>query len=468
LKTLNYMRRLIGTLILLVMVSSCDDKLDVKPTQSISQDAALSTENDVLVTLIGAYDGLQAATTYGGDFMVMSELIGNSEDILFTGTFAGLSDIWKMQMVPTNSNATGTWTAAYNAINRCNNVLSATDKIILDDTRDRVEGEARFIRAAMYFELVRFFAKTWDDGDNTTNPGVPLVLEPTKSVTEADYKARNSVAEVYQQVITDLTEAESLLPLENSIYATKAAAAAMLSRVKLMQGATGATTAQQTALAAARDAANRVIGYNTNSLEASFESNWYTFIDNGGESPSEYVFSMKVTQQDGSNALNTYFGVNVGPGTAGRSDCKILAAHLNKYEIGDLRKDYFVVVGTINYTQKHLDRYGNVPIVRLAEMYLTRAETNFRLGTNVGATPLDDINETRVRAGLTPLVSIANVNVILSERFIELAFEGGRMHDIKRTRSTATVTWNDPKLIFPIPQREIDTNKKLVQNDAYL
>jgi hypothetical protein len=177
---------------------------------------------------------------------------------------------------------------------------------------------------------------------------------------------------------------------------------------------------------------------------------------------------MKVTTQDGANALNTYFGTNVGGGTAGRSDCKIENSHLAKYEAGDARGSYFVVVGGRNYTRKHLDRLGNVPVVRLAEMYLTRAEANYRLGTSIGDTPLADVNRIRNRAGLASLGSISSVNEILNERYIELAFEGNRMHDIKRTRGTQSGTaWNDPKLIFPIPQREIDTNLNLVQNTGY-
>ena len=203
-----------------------------------------------------------------GDYMVMSELYGNDEDIFFTGTFEGLSDIWTNAAVPTNENARATWIDSYSAINITNNVLSALDKVTSsEETRDRVEGEALFIRATMYFELVRFYAKTWDDGDNSSNPGVPIVLEPTRSVTDADYKPRNSVAEVYSQVIADLTRAESLLPEENGIYATKAAAAAILSRVKLMQGATGATSQQEAALADARDAADRAITYGTIHLQ---------------------------------------------------------------------------------------------------------------------------------------------------------------------------------------------------------
>jgi len=466
------MKNLLGALSFLIIITSCDDKLEVDPTQNIDQAQALATEKDVLVTLIGAYDGIQEEEVYGGDYMVMSELYGNDEDIFFTGTFEGLSDIWNKAAVPTNENARATWIDSYSAINITNNVLSALDKVTSsEETRDRVEGEALFIRATMYFELVRFYAKTWDDGDNSSNPGVPIVTEPTRSVTEADYKPRNSVAEVYAQVISDLTRAESLLPEENGIYATKAAAAAILSRVKLMQGATGATPQQEAALADARDAADRAIGYGTNSLASNFESLWFTFLNNGGGIPSEYILAIQITTQDGINSLNTYFGNNIEEisGTSGRGDMNITEDHLSRYEEDDVRGDFFAEVGGQYFTMKHLDTYGNVPIVRLAEMYLTRAEANFRLGTSVGADPVDDVNMIRERAGLDPLAAIADVDVILNERYLELAFEGNRLHDLKRTRrNSGGVVWNDPTLILPIPQREIDTNTELTQNDAYL
>ncbi len=465
------MKKLIGLLLLFAVITSCDDKLNIKPFQNLDQEKALSTEKDVLVSLIGAYDGLQSVNAYGGDMHVLAELTGNSGDIFFTGTFQGLSDAWKAEMAATNGNALSMWTRAYDVINRANNVLSAKEKIVSSaETKDRVEGEALFIRATMYFELVRLYAKTWDDGDNATNLGVPLVLEPTKSISATDFKARSTVAQVYQQIITDLTKAESLLPVTNGIYATKNAATAVIARVKLTQGVTGSTPAQLAALGEARDAANRVIASARNPLASSFASLWFTFLTNAGNSPSEYIFSMKVTNQDGENALSTYFGIGVSsiPGSAGRGDCKITATHRAKYTAGDAR-NYFQQVGTNFYSRKHLDRFGNVPLVRIAEMYLTRAEANFRLSTSVGDSPLADVNRLRARAGLPNLGSGSlNIEAILNERLLELAFEGSRLHDIKRTRgSQSGILWNSPKLIFPIPQVEIDTNKELVQNVGY-
>jgi hypothetical protein len=132
-----------------------------------------------------------------------------------------------------------------------------------------------------------------------------------------------------------------------------------------------------------------------------------------------------------------------------------------------VRKNFFVSSGGSFYTQKHLDRFGDVPVIRLAEMYLTRAEANFRLGASVGASPLQDVNMIRARVGLAPLAAVT-LDDILKERTLELAFEGHNVIEAKRLqKNVGTTAWNSPKLIFPIPQREMDVNKNLVQNSGY-
>ena len=220
--------------------------------------------------------------------------------------------------------------------------------------------------------------------------------------------------------------------------------------------------------AGARDEANAVIESGRQRLVTPFSSLFFTYLNNGGANPEEYIFSMIVTQQDGTNDLTTFFGVNYSPipGTSGRGDIRVQAAHLNRYEAGDVRRNFFVTTNN-TFTQKHLDTFGNVLIFRLAEMYLTRAEANARLGTAVGATPLADLNRIRTRAGL-PEATTVTLDAILSERQLELAFEGHRLHDLKRTRrNVGSIPYNSPLLILPIPQREMDVNKNLVQNEGY-
>ena len=455
----NYKGYLLLPLILLLQLS-CDKRLDILPYQSISSDKALLTENDVLGTLIGCYDGIQQAALYGGDIMVFNELTGNSDNILFTGTFPELTDAYNASMTAGNGMTSAIWIAGYNTINRCNTVLSALDKVTSSpDTKNRVEGEALFLRASLYFELVRLFAKFYGDGDYNTNPGVPLILTPTTEISDKDFVSRNTVKQVYDQVLADLEKAEILLPEFNQKYANKWVAAAMLSRVYLML--------ERYADAAA--AADRVIAGSGKELSPDFRGLWYTYVNFGGVTPEEYIFYIKVTTQDGVNDMNTFFGRTIEyiPGTGGRSDCKIFQSHIDQYENGDARKAFFIESSGDMYTQKHLDIYGDVPIIRLAEMYLTRAEANFRDGTNVGATPLEDINMIRDRVDLA-LLSTVTLNDILLERSNELAFEGHYLIEAKRLkRAVGALAWNSPKLILPIPQREMDVNKNLVQNEGY-
>ncbi len=451
----------VALLIGIFTLVSCEKRLDeISPTSSIADNLALNTEADVLVTLVGAYDGAQNTSSYGGEVMVLNDLIANTSNINFTGTFAGLSDAYQTQMVADNSFAASIWSASYNTINRCNNVLSAVSKVTSSAAkRNSVEGEALMLRASTFFELVKLYAKFVGNGDYATNPGVPLVLTPTGNVTDANYPPRATVKAVYDQVIADLVKAESLLPASNGNYVSKWAAAAQLSRVYLVLKD----------YAGARDAANRVISGSGKSLAPNFSNLWFTYLNNGGATPAEYLFSLKVTPQDGANAQNTYFGRTIGsiPGTAGRSDCKIKSAHIASYENGDFRKGYFILSGGSNYTLKHLDRYGDVCIIRLAEMFLTRAECNQRLGTIVGALPVADVNKIRNRVGLPSLLLVTLAD-ITKERSLELAFEGHNLIEAKRLQtSVGILAWNDPKLILPIPKRETDVNKNLIQNEGY-
>jgi hypothetical protein len=147
---------------------------------------------------------------------------------------------------------------------------------------------------------------------------------------------------------------------------------------------------------------------------------------------------------------------------------------LTQFEPGDKRRQLFNTVSGVVYSGKYDVLYGNIKLIRLAEMFLTRAEANFRAGTSVGATPLADVNRIRTRAGLPPLATVT-LPAILKERKLELLFEGFRLHDLKRNQESTIapgspptpLAWNSPRLIFPIPLREINANPNLVQNEGY-
>jgi hypothetical protein len=451
-KMLKQLKHIAPIFLLILLAMACDKKLDISPVQSIDEANALSTSQDVKVTLTGAYDGMSSTSVYGGAYQYTAELLGDDREIVFGGTFATLDEIWRKTVTAGNTQVTATWLSTYSAINRVNNVLSALNVVAAEDQAS-VEGQARFIRGALYFGLVNLFGKTWGDGDANVNLAVPLVTLPTRSITAEDSRTRATVAAVYKQIIEDLTKAETLLPEtkagDDASRATRIAASAFLARVYSMQGN----------YAAARDAANRVIASGARKLESSFTDVFAT----GGES-NEYIFRIAVSDQDGSNDLNTFYA----PATfQGRGDMRVQTKHLALYDSTDVRGKFFVKAGTNTYTRKFLDRFGDVPVVRLAEMYLTRAECNQRLGTAIGDTPANDVNASRKRAGL-PALATATLAAILAERKIELAFEGLQIYDVKRNKiSIGAKLFSDNALVLPIPQREIDTNKNLVQNPGY-
>ena len=465
-------------LTLLGIPFGCADRLDIKPFQSQASDVGLKTESDLVGTIIGAYDGLQDTDSYGGDIMLLSDLWANRAHLRFRGTFAGLAQLAGITNTSTSSVITtdnawarDIWGNAYRTINIANLVLENLSLSVgAVRPTNTVQGEALFIRGSLYFELARLYGRSWQDGDPNQNLAVPLILKSSpfeeSKLTDANFPPRATVAAVYAQAKADLTLASTLLPSSNLHYATKWAALAQLSRIALMQGD----------FAAALDASNQVIQSGVYTLAPAFNDLWFNFINFGGVAPKEYIFYMRMTQQDGTNGLNTYYGATISsiPGTAGRGDLDVQTAFVNLHETADVRRGYFQVTSR-RLTRKHLDRFGHVPVIRLSEMYLTRAEANFRLGSSTGDTPLNDINRVRNRVGLANL-AVVDLAAILLERSLELAFEGHRLHDIKRTQGVTLGTsatapngpaWNSPKLILPIPLREIEVNKKLVQNEGY-
>jgi hypothetical protein len=449
---------------LLVYSTSCDDKLELVDPNNIVDAVALSSDKNVKTTLIGAYDALSGTRPnangvmfafgdlFGGNTFRNSEILAANSEIVFSGTFNDVADIYRKEMITVNQDVANHWIQSYRTINIANNVLSALGVVNASD-RDQVEGEALFLRGVCYFELIRFYAQPYSAGNTASNPGVPIMLVEDRNSTEL--VARATVQEVYAQIVSDLTTAEAkLAPGPRSGKATKEAAAAFLSRVYL----------QMADYANARDAANRVINSGNYSLVEIFANCF-----NGG-STSEDLFNIPVSTVDGTNNMQLFYGPT---SAGGRGDIEIMPAHLALYEAGDDRLGLFYIDAGTGETRtgKWTNQFGNVKVMRLAEMYLTRAEANHRLGTSIGASPLEDVNIIRERAKLTPLGAVT-LDEILKERKLELAHEGERLHDAKRLQESITegatvFPYNSTKLVFPIPQRDINTNPNLDQNEGY-
>jgi len=444
-------KSIIAIFALLVAASSCEKFLDLKPHQNLDQDLALSNDANVKTVLVGAYATIRSSSIYGGCILRNSELSGGTGEIAWVGTYNGPREIYNHQIIAANGEITNQWLDSYECINICNNVLSALTVVDKED-REKVEGEALFLRSFMYFDLVRFSAKNYEPGATNSQYGVPLVLVPTGSIGDDDFVGRNTVEEVYTQVIKDLEKAASILPEENGYYATSGAANALLARVYLQKGAYDK----------ARDAANKVISSKVYKLTATYAEAF-----NNEEYSSEDIFSTKFTSADGINQMTEFWSTTEYGGRDG--DIEILDGHLDLYDENDDRLALFWEGNDAMRSGKWNTQYGLVNLFRLAEMYLIRAECNQRLGTAVGDTPLNDYNKIHERAGLPGATSVT-LDDILYERRLELAHEGFKLHDMVRLKqNVGTIPYNDPRLFYPIPAREIAANPALEgqQNEGY-
>lgn len=453
----NY-KNILAAFLLVLSVSSCKKQLEIDPKQNIDASVALNTTADVQNALTGAYTFLATGDLYGTNLVFLPDLYANNNYLTWRGTFSTYDDISNKAIVSNNADVTRTWITAYSAINTANIVLSALNVVSDADTKSVIEGKALFIRGIMHFELVRLYALPYDASGANTNLGVPIITKAVKTINDVNNSvARNTVTEVYAAVENDLKSAITKLASVNDQYAAKA----FLARVYLQEGKYNL----------ARDIANDIISNSpytliTNSLEAPFRT----------KNSSEGIFEIRQNEQSNAGTSNdglaTFYSSyqNSTGGDVGRADALVNTTFYNSFETGDKRQTELIYSGTGSgtgfYTKKWYSFYDNIPVCRITEQYLIRAECNFRLGTSIGATPANDINTLRTRAGLGDIVP--TLDIILNEREKELDYEGFRLHDYKRTkRSIGSFAYNDPKLVFPIPDREINVNKALKQNPGY-
>ncbi|CAN5516907.1 RagB/SusD family nutrient uptake outer membrane protein [soil metagenome] len=458
----------------LLLATACNKKLDVNPKQSIDAATAITTPEDVNSAVVGAYSIMAGGALYGTNLFMLADLQAGSPAAGSTsaaryatwgGTFQGFRQVYRKEMNRDNSEAARVWIAGYRAINMANIVLQSLGVVTDADQKSQYEGEALFIRGAMHFELVRYYGLPWDATTANNQVGVVIKTVATKNEAEASVSSpRNTVAEVYAQVITDLTAAAAKLPEENGTRITRYTALAMLSRVYLQQGD----------YANAFDATNEVIESGYYKLNASVGAVF------SNKNTAESIWEIQQNDQNNAGTSNdgmATFLANL-PGI-GRGDFRIPSGFVNTYPAGDLRRIEWYYIGTgtrpgLTFTSKYKSFSQNLPVIRLAEMYLTRAECTIRLGLTGSPTPAEDLAMVRnpIR---TNSITAANPTLadVLAERLLEMAYEGLRIHDIKRLRlSVETVNgvipWNDDVLVFPIPQREVDATQGVItQNPGY-
>ncbi|MFB6456284.1 RagB/SusD family nutrient uptake outer membrane protein [Chitinophaga sp. Hz27] len=441
----------------MVFTSACNKKLDVKPGQQISPEQ-IQTEDDVTAIMLSAYNSLQDPSAFGERYIFLSDLISNPDFITYQGTFLNYSQVNTHQMQKSGSIPSDVWGRGYVTINTANIVLANMSKVSAAN-KATLSAEAKFIRAITYYELAGFYGLPYSAGNVDKNPAVPLITAAVISPADlaATKQPRASVSAIYTQIIADLQEAAANLPdsyseKKNKSRATKYAAYAFLARVYM---------AQHNYVEAAK-AADVVIQSGEYTLVPSFDAEF-----NNSALSAEDIFAILQTSQSNAgtsnNGLVTFYGLDQ------RNDVTISPDQLAQYDAGDTRGKFYNYSSDSSSitTSKWRDLYGTIPVVRLAEMYLVRAEANLRAGTSVGDTPLNDVNAVRNRSKAIPLATVAADDVV-QERRLELAFEGDNFWIVKRLQlNVGNLKYDDNMLVFPVPQREIDVNSTLVQNPGY-
>lgn len=445
----------------LFATTSCDDFLTVEPEQSLSENLAFSDLSAAQSALFGMYDRMQNLNYYGRDMIVIPDLMADNT-LITTANSGRYIEYYSYNVVSNTATIRDLYTRAYQTIKAANNILANIDNVAaVGDAnialRNSIKGQALAGRAIAHFDLVRLIGRPYTDG-NGANLGVPLVL----GVAD-EFNGRATVAEVYTQVIADLEAAAPLLSFSSPFYISDQAVNAYLSRVYLYKGE------NQKAI----DAANKVSGFELLTGTA-YVNSW----SNAGS--SEEIFTLKFVpnaENSGADNLGRIFTPNPGYG-----DIRPTNDIINIYPTGDIRLSFIKPVAGDDYNFKFPGE-GGVPgvhsprIVRYAEVLLNRAEAQAKLG-NLSAA-LSDVNRLRTSRGAGTLASIT-VDGVLEERRRELAFEGHRLFDLTRNGKGVTriensglggapsvIDFTDPKIILPIPERELDTNPLMVQNPGY-
>ena len=461
------------------LFTSCKKFVDVEPPENqLVAESVFINDATAISALTSIYSLMTDENTIP---YLIPELTGLTGDELVTySSFDDKIQAYQNGLNPVDASTNSIWNLAYKCIYNANTVYEECNKStqLKEAVKTQLMGEARFIRAFWHFYLANLF------GD------VPLV-------TSTDYRInatlkRQPQEEVYKQIVTDLTEAKSLLNAEyvagnsyetggDRIRPNKSAAAALLSRVYLYMknyqaAETEATTVISNPLYKIVDVTH---AFNKDSEEAIWQ----------------------LAKPDPTSDVNTwegaYFILNERPASFWNNSSVISNQLLESFDDADLRKSSWIgkVIDSDNgqpteysFPFKYKVQYSSdiseySIVLRLAEQYLIRAESRAEEG-NIAAA-IDDLDILRTRAGV-PLLSETNPTIpqqqlldeVYKERQKELFAEWGhRWMDMKRSGRINEImqavsplkggAWNPNKQYWPIPQRELDNNSNLIQNLGY-
>lgn len=454
-----------------ITTASCKKDLYQTPQTSKELSVFLQNETEVEEYVNATYAGLQVNGLYGLYLPAIGEIPSdNTYDEVPANDDGMYGQLDQFTTIPSNGIITAVWRNAYQAIQKANVVLNRIDNISYasDVTKQARKGEMKFIRALLYFNLVRLY------GD------VPLVTEETTDPNKYFGQGRTPITMVYDQIKKDLAEAIPLLPPTSTQAGRvrKPAAQALLAKVHL--------TLQS--FAEAKVLLQDVVSANNHSLL----SNPADVFSITNENNKEIIFAVQFASgingnTEGSTMFQQFSPSGTQSGAKGHN--LPLKSVYNLYGANDKRKDVYVKLtpAGIPYCNKLTkpttvitDGGSDVVVLRYADVVLMQAEVANETKDTVAAAGF--LNQVRTRAGIVNTTAVTQSELrsaIEQERRLELIGEGHRWFDLLRTGTAITtmnawfaanninVTINKDKLVMPIPQGQVDTDITILQNKGY-
>lgn len=470
---MNCMTKILAYSFLMLLFVSCTKVLDQTPEYTIAEGNFWQSATDAESAIVGIYNAVQPIAQ-------QFPLAFDAGSDAATALLMNYSPFSLHGIPVDNPVVAAYWQNNYTGIGRANdllkNVPKMNDSLFTPGQKSRILGEAYFMRAYFYFNLVKAYGP------------VPLVTIPYTSFNADFTIARTSADSIFNQVIADLRMAEKSLPLSYPAItdtrgrATQGSAKALLAKAYL------SVNANDSAAAKALDVIN-----NTTYSLATGSAGYSGMFSANGKNSTEAIFEIQyVNSSQQNNGLYSFYVPSAGVPAGVQPGSYQIAptnAIINAYEAGDIRKAATIAYSTganpVPYVNKYLRlTNGTEPDIialRLADIILVRAEALNKLGQTAAAAGL--LNTIRRRAFNLPTTTVsirdypsandlANgyslTQAIENERFKELAFEGHRFYDLVRTgRATAVLGITTDQTLWPIPLREIGRNPRLVQNHGY-
>jgi starch-binding outer membrane protein, SusD/RagB family len=454
----NILKSQIKWVVLLVTICSGCDVLNVQPKeQVVAETVAITDKSTAQIVLNGVYSALGNSDYYGTSYQVIGYF--TKDNIAFTGSQSQFSEFLNNGVKPDNGTISNAWNGIYRTINRANHVIAKVPPVISTSAPDQISalnqilGEAYFLRALAYFDL----ARAWG--------GVPIVTKPTLTISDNVGTPRSTLSDTYAQVLSDLNKAEVLL---QTITGTRFTAT-----WKTVQALKARYYLYNKDYANAEAFATTIITDASYKLTPPFNS-WFA---NNVRGTNESIFEIFYNGTTEVNGHRNSWQPQANGGTRQWAPSSAIYSLLTSNVTTGLGVGRSALVGgtsSIPFGNLYYRQPASDPsyILRIAELYLIRAEARAQLNPTNLTSAISDLNAVRTRAGLANTTATTQSDVLLAienERRAEFAFEAHRWFDLVRTGRAKTVLGftDDYKLLLPIPIDQTRTDPAVVQNPGY-